>query len=69
MADFKTPSLAGASPEFNEVLGKFDSIKGEVVAGLELDASALAATLNTSVLGDLTSKLKKNIIIESNFIN
>ena len=63
MADFKTPSLAGASPEFNEVLGKFDSIKGEVVAGLELDASALAATLNTSVLGDLTSKLK-NLVPE-----
>ena len=63
MADFKTPSLAGASSEFNEVLGKFDSIKGEVVAGLELDASALAATLNTSVLGDLTSKLK-NLVPE-----
>ena len=63
MADFKTPSLAGASLEFNEVLGKFDSIKGEVVAGLELDASALAATLNTSVLGDLTSKLK-NLVPE-----
>ena len=58
MADFKTPSLAGASPEFNEVLGKFDSIKSEVVAGLELDASALAATLNTSIVEDLTSKLK-----------
>ena len=63
MADFKTPSLAGASLEFNEVLGKFDSIKSEVVAGLELDASALAATLNTSVLGDLTSKLK-NLVPE-----
>jgi len=63
VADFKTPSLAGASSEFNEVLGKFDSIKGEVVAGLELDASALAATLNTSVLGDLTSKLK-NLVPE-----
>ena len=57
MANFKTPSLAGASPEFNEVLGKFDSIKGEVSAGLELDASALAATLNASVVEDLSSKL------------
>ena len=57
MADFKTPNLAGASPEFNEVLSKFDSIKGEVAAGLELDASALASTLNTSVVGDLKSKL------------
>ena len=57
MADFKTPNLAGASPEFNEVLSKFDSIKGEVAAGLELDASTLANTLNTSVVEDLKGKL------------
>ncbi len=57
MADFKTPSLAGASSEFNEVLGKFDSIKGEVVAGLEAEAADLVATLTVSVVGDLVSKL------------
>ena len=57
MADFKTPSLSGSSPELNEVLGKFDSIKGEVSDGLESEASVLASTLNTSVEGDLKSKL------------
>ena len=57
MADFKTPNLAGASPEFNEVLSKFDSIKGEVTAGLEVDASTLANTLNSSDVEDLKGKL------------
>ena len=57
MADFKTPNLSGSSPELNEVLGKFDSIKGEVSDGLESEASVLASTLNTSVEGDLKSKL------------
>jgi len=58
MADFKTPNLAGASAEFNSVLSKFNDIKSDALAGLELDASAIAATLNTSIVEDLTSKLK-----------
>jgi|TARA_R110001592_G_scaffold118660_2_gene321249 hypothetical protein len=58
VADFKTPNLAGSSAELNSVLNKFDSIKSEVSAGLELDASALTSTLNTSIVDDLTSKLK-----------
>jgi hypothetical protein len=57
MADFKTPSLAGSSVEFNSVLSTFDSIKREVVAGLEADAADLVATLSISVVGDLASKL------------
>ena len=46
MADFKTPDLAGASATFNAVLNKFDSIKAEVAAALEEEASVIAATLN-----------------------
>ena len=57
MADFKTPSLAGSSAEFNSVLSTFDSIKSQVVAGLELDASIIVATLTTSVVGNLASQL------------
>ena len=57
MADFKTPNLAGTSAEFNAVLNTFDSIKNEVVAGLEADAADLVATLSISVVGDLVSKL------------
>ena len=57
MADFKTPNLAGTSAEFNAVLNTFDSIKNEVVAGLEADAADLVATLSVSVVGDLVSKL------------
>ena len=57
MADFKTPNLAGSSVEFNSVLSTFDSIKREVVAGLEADVADLVATLSISVVGDLASKL------------
>ena len=57
MANFKTPSLAGSSAEFNSVLSTFDSIKSEVVAGLEAEAADLVATLTVSVVGDLVSKL------------
>ena len=57
MADFKTPSLAGSSAEFNSVLSTFDSIKSEVVAGLEADVADLVANLTISVVGDLASKL------------
>ena len=57
MADFKTPNLAGTSAEFNSVLSTFDSIKSEVVAGLEADVADLVANLTISVVGDLASKL------------
>lgn len=57
MADFKTPNLAGSSAEFNSVLSTFDSIKSEVVAGLEADVADLVANLTISVVGDLASKL------------
>ena len=57
MADFKTPNLAGTNAQFNSVLSTFDSIKSEVVSGLEADAADLVATLTVSVVGDLVSKL------------
>ena len=47
MADFKTPNLAGTNAQFNSVLSTFDSIKSEVVAGLEAEAADLVATSNT----------------------
>ena len=58
MADFKTPDLAGASATFNAVLNKFDSIKAEVAAALEEEASVIAATLNTSVVEELTAVVR-----------
>ena len=57
MADFKTPNLAGTNAQFNSVLNTFDSIKSEVVSGLEAEAADLVATLTVSVVGDLVSKL------------
>ena len=57
MADFKTPNLAGTNAQFNSVLSTFDSIKSEVVSGLEAEAADLVATLTVSVVGDLVSKL------------
>jgi hypothetical protein len=57
MANFTTPNLAGTNAQFNSVLSTFDSIKSQVVAGLELDASIIVATLTTSVVGNLASQL------------
>ena len=51
MADFKIPNLCGASPEFNAIQSKFETMMSSVTDGLEVDASTLKATLDT----DLTS--------------
>lgn len=49
MVDFAAPNLCGASPDFNKLMNQFDTIKSEIVSGLDVDASTLANTLNTSL--------------------
>ena len=56
MADFKVPNLCGASPEFNAIQTKFESMITNAVDGLELDAGALTTTLDGDVnalVGDI----------------
>ena len=60
MADFKVPNLCGASPEFNAIQTKFESMITSALDGLEVDASALKATLDTDVTA-LVSDLKAMI--------
>ena len=49
MVDFAAPNLCGASPDFNKLMSQFDTIKSELTSGLDVDASTLASTLNTSL--------------------
>ena len=51
MADFKVPNLCGASPEFNAIQTKFESMITSALDGLEGDASTLKTTLDTNVNG------------------
>ena len=60
MADFKIPNLCGASPEFNSILSKFETTMNSAISGLEVDASALKATLDTDVTA-LVSDVKAMI--------
>ena len=60
MADFKIPNLCGASPEFNAIQTKFESMMTSAIDGLEVDASALKATLDTDVTS-LVADLKAMI--------
>ena len=55
--DFKTPNLAGASAVFNSYATKLESIKDNMLSGLEAEASALAGTLSTE-LTELTTTLR-----------
>jgi hypothetical protein len=57
VADFKVPNLCGASPEFNAIQTKFESMITNALDGLEVDASALKSTLDTDVTS-LVSDLK-----------
>ena len=57
MPDITTPNLAGASEAFNGFAKKLDGVKDSMLAGLEVDASALASTLSTD-LTSLTSELR-----------
>ena len=56
MADTVTANLAGANKKFNSLISKFDTIKSDLLAGLETEASTLASTLSgdlTAITGDL----------------
>ena len=56
MADTVTANLAGANEKFNSLVSKFDTIKSDLLGGLETEASALASTLGadlTAITGDL----------------
>ena len=56
MADIFTANLAGANEKFNSLISKFDTIKSDLLGGLETEASTLASTLGadlTSITGDL----------------
>ena len=60
MADYKIPNLCGASEKFNAIQSKFDTMIDNAIDGLEVDASALKATMNTDVTS-LVSDLKSMI--------
>ena len=56
MADIITANLAGANEKFNSLVSKFDTIKSDLLGGLETEASTLASTLGgdlTAITGDL----------------
>ena len=58
MADTVTANLAGANKLFNSFISKLETIKSDLLGGLETDASTLASTLGgdlTSLTGDLRS--------------
>ena len=57
MVDFKTPNLAGANESFNSFATKLESIKDNMLSGLESEASTLASTLSTE-LSELTIELR-----------
>ena len=57
MADYTTPNLAGASEAFNGFAKKLDAVKDSMLAGLEVDASALASTMSAD-LTSLTTELR-----------
>ena len=57
MPDITTPNLAGANEAFNDFVKKVDIIKGDVLVGLEVDASALASTMSAD-LTSLTTELR-----------
>ena len=58
MADIFTANLAGANEKFNSLVSKLNIGKGDLLGGLETEASTLASTLGcdlTSLTGDLRS--------------
>ena len=58
MADIFTANLAGANEKFNSLVSKLNTVKSDLLGGLETDASILASTLDgdlTSLTGDLRS--------------
>ena len=57
MADYTIPNLAVASEVFNGFAKKLDAVKDSMLAGLEVDASALASTMSAD-LTSLTTELR-----------
>ena len=57
MTNITIPNLAGANEAFNDLVKKIDIVKDDVLAGLEVDASALASTLSAD-LTSLTAELR-----------
>jgi hypothetical protein len=57
MSDITTPNLAGANEAFNDLVKKINNVKDDVLAGLEVDASALASTLSPNITS-LTAELR-----------
>ena len=60
MADFKVPNLCGASPQFNAIQNKFESMITSAIDGLESDAAALKTTLDGDVnalVGDIKAMI------------
>ena len=57
MADLKVPNLCGASPEFNSIQSKFESLLSDAVSCLESTASSLSSTLDSAVTS-LTTDLR-----------
>ena len=49
MADYKIPNLCGTSVKFNAIQSKLDTMISNAIDGLEDDASALKATMDTDV--------------------
>ena len=49
MADLKIPNLPGASPEFNAIQDKFESLITSAVDGLDSTASSLSSTIGTDI--------------------
>jgi hypothetical protein len=60
MAELKIPNLCGATPEFNAIQDKFESLISDAVDSLESEASALASSA-TSALNALESDLRSLI--------
>ena len=60
MADYKIPNLCGSSVKFNGIQNKLDTMISNAIDGLEVDASALKATMDTDVTS-LVSDLKSLI--------
>ena len=49
MANLKIPNLCGASPEFNAIQTKFESLISNAVGWLDSSASSLSSTMGTDI--------------------
>ena len=57
MANLKIPNLCGASPEFNSIQSKFESLISNAVGGLDSSPSSLSSTIGTDITS-LTTDLR-----------